>query len=168
MSSSTMSCGSRLQSLTVLGKKDIFLVSIRQDSIWNALLCVFLERRQGGISLFSLVMDTNSINFVHHHQSCIISLGNTNRKSVLDLSCNIFKSLVFNRRYLNWFYNFKNFYMTTIDRRYSKVDHTPIFPFTLSLKIRGEYRSVTSSRWPTMHENNQMQIKWNTIRFGNF
>jgi hypothetical protein len=33
VSSSTMSGGSRFQSLTVLGKKDIFLVSIRQDSI---------------------------------------------------------------------------------------------------------------------------------------
>ena len=32
VSSSTMSGGSRFQSLTVLGKKDIFLVSIRQDS----------------------------------------------------------------------------------------------------------------------------------------
>jgi hypothetical protein len=33
VSSSTMSGGSRFQSLTVLGKKDFFLVSIRQDSI---------------------------------------------------------------------------------------------------------------------------------------
>ena len=59
MSSSTMSGGSRFQSLTVLGKRDIFLMSIRQDSIWNALLCIFLERRQGGISLFSLVISVN-------------------------------------------------------------------------------------------------------------
>jgi hypothetical protein len=54
-----MSGGSRFQSLTVLGKRDIFLMSIRQDSIWNALLCIFLERRQGGISLFSLVISVN-------------------------------------------------------------------------------------------------------------
>ena len=71
VSSSTMSGGSRFQSLTVLGKKDIFLVSIRQDSIWNALLCVFLERRQGGISLFSLVMDTSSLSILY----IIISLA---------------------------------------------------------------------------------------------
>ena len=52
-------------------ENDIFLVSIRQDSIWNALLCVFLERRQGGISLFSLVMDTSSLSIVY----IIISLA---------------------------------------------------------------------------------------------
>jgi hypothetical protein len=49
----------------VLGEKDIFLVSIRHDSSWNALLCVFLERRQGGISLFSLVMDTSSLSILY-------------------------------------------------------------------------------------------------------
>ena len=71
MSSSTMSGGSRFQSLTVLGEKDIFLVSIRQDSSLNALLCVFLERRQGGISLFSLVMDNSSLSILY----IIISLA---------------------------------------------------------------------------------------------
>ena len=64
MSSSTMSGGSRFQSLTVLGKNYIFLVSIRQNSIWNALLCVFLERRQGGISLFSLVTVNTHVFFL--------------------------------------------------------------------------------------------------------
>jgi hypothetical protein len=35
---STMSGASRFQSRTVLGKNDIFLVSIREDGIWNDLL----------------------------------------------------------------------------------------------------------------------------------
>jgi hypothetical protein len=46
-------------------------VSIRQDSSWNTLLCVFLKRRQGGISLFSLVMDTSSLSILY----IIISLA---------------------------------------------------------------------------------------------
>jgi hypothetical protein len=36
VSNSTMSGASRFQSRTVLGKNDIFLVSIREDGIWNA------------------------------------------------------------------------------------------------------------------------------------
>jgi hypothetical protein len=39
VSNSTMSGASRFQSRTVLGKNDIFLVSIREDGIWNDLLC---------------------------------------------------------------------------------------------------------------------------------
>jgi hypothetical protein len=35
VSNSTMSGASRFQSHTVLGKNDIFLVSIREDGIWN-------------------------------------------------------------------------------------------------------------------------------------
>jgi hypothetical protein len=35
VSNSTMSGASRFQSRTVLGKNDIFLVSIRKDGIWN-------------------------------------------------------------------------------------------------------------------------------------
>jgi hypothetical protein len=44
---------SRFQSRTVLGKNDIFLVSIREDGIWNDLLCDFLVFRPVEISLFS-------------------------------------------------------------------------------------------------------------------
>jgi hypothetical protein len=47
-----MSGASRFQSRTVLGKNDIFLVSIREDGIWNDLLCDFLVFRPVGISLF--------------------------------------------------------------------------------------------------------------------
>ena len=45
VSNSTMSGASRFQSRTVLGKNDIFLVSIREDGIWNDLLCDFLVFR---------------------------------------------------------------------------------------------------------------------------
>jgi hypothetical protein len=44
-----MSGASRFQSRTVLGKNDIFLVSIREDGIWNDLLCDFLVFRPVGI-----------------------------------------------------------------------------------------------------------------------
>jgi hypothetical protein len=37
VSNSTMSGASRFQSRTVLGKNDIFLVSIREDGIWASL-----------------------------------------------------------------------------------------------------------------------------------
>jgi hypothetical protein len=60
MSISTMSGASRFQSRTVLGKNDIFLVSIREDGIWNDLMCDFLFFRPVGISLFSLFMATSS------------------------------------------------------------------------------------------------------------
>ena len=53
VSNSTMSGASRFQSRTVLGKNDIFLVSIREDGIWNDLLCDFLVFRPVEISLFS-------------------------------------------------------------------------------------------------------------------
>ena len=52
---------SRFQSRTVLGKNDIFLVSIREDGIWNDLLCACLVFWPGGIGLFSLLMATNCI-----------------------------------------------------------------------------------------------------------
>ena len=45
-----------IKSRTVLGKNDIFLVSIREDGIWNDLLCACLVFRPGGISLFSLLI----------------------------------------------------------------------------------------------------------------
>jgi hypothetical protein len=37
VSNSTMSGASRFQSRTVLGKNDIFLVSMREDGFWNNL-----------------------------------------------------------------------------------------------------------------------------------
>jgi hypothetical protein len=46
-------------------------LSIRQDSSWNALLCVFLEGRQGGINLLYLLMDTSSLSMLY----IIISLA---------------------------------------------------------------------------------------------
>jgi hypothetical protein len=43
VSISTISGASRFQSRTVLGKNDIFLVSIREDGIWNDLgRCVLI------------------------------------------------------------------------------------------------------------------------------
>ena len=65
MSNSTMSGASRFQSRTVLGKNDIFLVSIREDGIWNDLLCDFLVFRPVGISLFSLLMATSSLSILY-------------------------------------------------------------------------------------------------------
>ena len=62
---STMSGASRFQSSTVLGKNDIFLVSIREDGIWNDLLCDFLVFRPVGISLFSLFMATSSLSILY-------------------------------------------------------------------------------------------------------
>ena len=53
VSISAMSGASRFQSRTVLGKNDIFLVSIREDGIWNDVLCACLVFRPDGISLFS-------------------------------------------------------------------------------------------------------------------
>jgi hypothetical protein len=38
VSNSTISGANRFQSRTVLGKNDIFLVSIREDGIWNDLI----------------------------------------------------------------------------------------------------------------------------------
>ena len=52
-------------SRTVLGKNDIFLVSIREDGIWNDLLCACLVFRPGGISLFSLLMATSSLSILY-------------------------------------------------------------------------------------------------------
>jgi hypothetical protein len=46
------------------GKNDIFLVSIREDGIWNDLLCDCLVFRPVGISLFSLLMATSSLSIV--------------------------------------------------------------------------------------------------------
>ena len=65
VSNSTMSGASRFQSRTVLGKNDIFLVSIREDGIWNDLLCDFLVFRPVGISLFSLLMATSSLSILY-------------------------------------------------------------------------------------------------------
>ena len=65
VSISTMSGASRFQSRTVLGKNDIFLVSIREDGIWNDLLCACLVFRPGGISLFSLLMATSSLSILY-------------------------------------------------------------------------------------------------------
>ena len=62
---STMSGASRFQSRTVLGKNDIFLVSIREDGIWNDLLCDFLVFWPVGISLFSLLMATSSLSILY-------------------------------------------------------------------------------------------------------
>jgi hypothetical protein len=56
---------SRFQSRTVLGKNDIFLLSIREDGIWNDLLCDFLVFRPVGISLFSLLMATSSLSILY-------------------------------------------------------------------------------------------------------
>ena len=66
MPNSTMSGASRFQSRTVLGKNDIFLVSIREDGIWNDLLCDFLVFWPVGISLFSLLMATSSLSDISH------------------------------------------------------------------------------------------------------
>jgi hypothetical protein len=49
LSISTIYGASRFQSRTVLRKNDIFLVSIREDGIWNDLLCACLVFRHGGI-----------------------------------------------------------------------------------------------------------------------
>ena len=70
VSISTMSGAtcSRFQSRTVLGKNDIFLVSIQEDGIWNDLLCACLVFRPGGIRLFSLLTATNCI---QHYNFCI-------------------------------------------------------------------------------------------------
>ena len=65
VSNSTKSGASRFQSRTVLGKNDIFLVSIREDGIWNDLLCDFLVFRPVGISLFSLLMATSSLSILY-------------------------------------------------------------------------------------------------------
>ena len=65
VSNSTMSGASRFQSRTVLGKNDIFLVSIWEDGIWNDLLCDFLVFRPVGISLFSLLMATSSLSILY-------------------------------------------------------------------------------------------------------
>ena len=65
VSISTMSGASRFQSRTVLGKNDIFLLSIREDGIWNDLLCACLVFRSGGISLFSLLMATSSLSILY-------------------------------------------------------------------------------------------------------
>ena len=65
VSNSTMSGASRFQSRTVLGKNDIFLVSIQEEGIWNDLLCDFLVLRPVGISLFSLVMATSSLSILY-------------------------------------------------------------------------------------------------------
>ena len=65
VSNSTMSGASRFQSRAVLGKNDIFLVSIREDGIWNNLLCDFLVFRPVGISLFSLLMATSSLSILY-------------------------------------------------------------------------------------------------------
>ena len=65
VSNSTMSGASRFQSRTVLGKNDIFLLSIREDGIWNDLLCDFLVFRPGGISLFSLLMAISSLSILY-------------------------------------------------------------------------------------------------------
>ena len=65
VSNSTMSEASKFQSRTVLGKNDIFLVSIREDGIWNDLLCDYLVFRSGGISLFSLLMATSSLSILY-------------------------------------------------------------------------------------------------------
>ena len=62
VSNSTMSGASRFQSRTVLGKNDIFLVSIREDGIWNDLLCDFLVFRPVGISL---LMATSSLSILY-------------------------------------------------------------------------------------------------------
>jgi hypothetical protein len=60
-----MSGASRFQSRTVLGKNDICLVSIREDGIWNYLLCACLVFWPGGISLFSLLMATSSLSILY-------------------------------------------------------------------------------------------------------
>ena len=65
VSNSTMSGAIRFQSRTVLGKNDIFLVSIREDGIWNDLLCDFLVFQPVGISLFSLLMATSSLSILY-------------------------------------------------------------------------------------------------------
>jgi hypothetical protein len=65
VSNSTMSGANRFQSRTVLGKNDIFLVSIREDGIWNDLLCDCLVFQPVGISLFSLLMATSSLSIVY-------------------------------------------------------------------------------------------------------
>ena len=65
VSNSTISGANRFQSRTVLGKNDIFLVSIREDGIWNDLLCDFLVFRPVGISLFSLLMATSSLSILY-------------------------------------------------------------------------------------------------------
>ena len=65
VSISTMSGASRFQSRTVLGKNYIFLVSIREDGIWNDLLCACLVFRPGGIGPFSLLMATSSLSILY-------------------------------------------------------------------------------------------------------
>ena len=67
VSNSTMSGAtcSKFQSRTVLGKNDIFLVSIQEDGIWNDLLCACLVFRPCGISLFSLLMATSSLSILY-------------------------------------------------------------------------------------------------------
>ena len=54
VSNSTMSGASRFQSRTVLGKNDIFLVSIQENGIWNDLLCDFLVFRPVGIIIIKV------------------------------------------------------------------------------------------------------------------
>jgi hypothetical protein len=65
VSNSTMSGASRFQSRTVLGKNDIFLVSIWEDGIWNDLLCDCLVFRPVRISLFSLLMARSSLSILY-------------------------------------------------------------------------------------------------------
>ena len=65
MSISTMSGANRFQSRTALGKNDIFLVSIREDGIWNDLLCPCLVFRPVRINLFSLLMATSSLSILY-------------------------------------------------------------------------------------------------------
>jgi hypothetical protein len=71
VSNSTMSGASRFQSRTVLGKNDIFLLSIREDGIWNDLLCDFLVFQPVGISLFSLLMATSSLSILYSITSLV-------------------------------------------------------------------------------------------------
>ena len=65
VSSSTMSGGSAFQSLTVLGKKDIFLLSILELIVWNALLWLCFVLLWGGDSLPSLLMANISLSILY-------------------------------------------------------------------------------------------------------
>ena len=60
-SSSCMSGGKVFQSLTVLGKKDIFLLSALQPMVWNLFLVFFF----GEICLLSFLMATSLLSTLY-------------------------------------------------------------------------------------------------------
>jgi hypothetical protein len=78
----------RFQSRTVLGKNDIFLLSIREDGIWNDLLCDFLVFARPLVEYASTVWDLytqadiKKVEAVQRRAARYVANNHRNRSSV--------------------------------------------------------------------------------------